>query len=67
MPRKNAALISDKEFGWLPCEDFALSKYNETFPRKKLNKHGFRMFADPESPRVKVLFVGDSYTQAGQV
>jgi hypothetical protein len=66
-PRKNAALIADKEFGWLPCENFALSKYNETFPRKKLNKHGFRMFGDPESPRVKVLFVGDSYTQAGQV
>jgi len=66
-PRKKASLIPDKEFGWLPCENLALSTYNETFPRKKLNKHGFRMFGDPESSRVKVLFVGDSYTQAGQI
>ena len=66
-PGKKASLVPDNEFGWLPCENLALSTYNETFPRKKLNKHGFRMFGDPESSLVKVLFVGDSYTQAGQV
>jgi lysophospholipase L1-like esterase len=66
-PSKKASLVPDKEFGWLPCENNVLSTYNETFPRKKLNKHGFRMFGDPESSRVKVLFVGDSYTQASQV
>jgi lysophospholipase L1-like esterase len=66
-PHKWAQLTRDKEFGTLPCENFFLSTYNETLPRKKLNKHGFRMFGDPESPSVKVLFVGDSYTQAVQV
>jgi hypothetical protein len=56
--------IPDNELGWIPNENLLFYVYDEIFTHKELNKHGFRVFGDVRSTKKKVLFVGDSYTQA---
>lgn len=64
----------DKEFGWLPTANYAyqgelLDAAGNSYPVNiSTNTQGFRIYGDPrESRRKKVLFLGDSYTQAMHV
>lgn len=64
----------DDEFGWLPAADYAFSGElrdagGNSYPVDiSTDGEGFRIFGDPgEQERKKVLFLGDSFTQAMHV
>jgi len=64
----------DEELGWLATPDFhyegeLVDAGGASYPVSiRTNSQGYRMFGDPEvTNRKKVLFLGDSYTQAMQV
>jgi lysophospholipase L1-like esterase len=60
----------DDNLGWRATPDYKFSGYRKdaggnSYPVKiTTNQHGFRMFGDVTSSRKKVLFIGDSFTQA---
>jgi hypothetical protein len=59
--------------GWIPepnmshirkSKDASGKEYDINY---RTNKYGSRIFGDPKSNKTKVFFIGDSFTQAGQV
>jgi hypothetical protein len=64
----------DDEFGWLPTSDYSFTGAlhdagGEKYPVDiSTDKAGFRLYGNPqEKSKKKVLFLGDSYTQAMHV
>lgn len=67
------AIRLDAELGWRATEDyeeslFGITKGGKTYAvhRSQL-RHGFRHFGDLNSPKPKLLVIGDSFTQASAV
>jgi len=65
--------VKDDRLGWklasnlscdLKAKDGLGNSYNIHF---ETNKYGFRMFGNPQSNKLKIFFVGDSFTEAFQV
>lgn len=67
-------IIPDEELGWLPKSNHAftdtlLDSNGEYYPVDyQSDKNGFRVFGDVDQDSLpKVLFIGDSFTQAAEV
>ncbi len=60
----------DKKLGWKVTENFHDESFLKDaegkgyYSRVTTNKYGFRLFGDPNSKKVKVFVVGDSFTLA---
>jgi len=73
--RKNPKHIAlDEELGWIATPDYhyqgiLVDAAGASYPVDiRTNSHGYRLYGDPAATaRKKVLFLGDSYTQAMQV
>ena len=64
MPRSN---ILDNELGWKSLPNI---NYKHTLPvygeiASSSAKYGFRVFGDPDTSKVKIFVIGDSFTQGG--
>src|SRR5262249_3996640 len=55
--------------GWRPVANLTFDQDVPSFGRVRYTttRGGFRVFGDPASSKLKVLFIGDSYTEAAQV
>lgn len=55
--------------GWRPVANLLIERDLPGFGhvRYQTTRGGFRMFGDPASPKVKVLVLGDSFTEGGTV
>jgi hypothetical protein len=64
------ALKLDPELGWRATEDYeetltGWTKGGKSYPvHRSQRQHGFRLFGALNSPRPKLLIIGDSFTQA---
>jgi hypothetical protein len=65
--------VKDDRLGWklaknlsfdIKAQDGLGNPYNVHF---ETNKYGFKMFGNPQSNKLKIFFVGDSFTEAFQV
>ena len=59
----------DQTLGWRPKANLTLDRDMPGFGRVHYSttRGGFRIFGDPASTKTKVLFLGDSYTEAATV
>ncbi len=63
----------DSQLGWIPKSDLELNYSIEDAAGKqrkveyKTHNHGFRTFGKLKTDKKKILFIGDSYTQAVEV
>ncbi len=63
----------DSKLGWIPKSDYTVSghfqdsKGNRYLTTYSTSKYGFRTWGDVKTTQPKVLFIGDSYTQAIEV
>jgi len=60
----------DKKLGWVVPENYSFKGtekdiWGKTYPVEiKTGRYGFRMFGDVNSGKPKILFIGDSFTNA---
>lgn len=66
-------LTLDKKLGWRSSPNYIYvgEKFDSSFKKYAVkiqtDNYGFRMFGDPGTAKMKVFFIGDSYTQALEV
>jgi len=64
---------NDSLFGWVPKANFAITETQRTSADQKYTvnytteDYGFRAYGNPKTNKKKILFIGDSYTQAVEV
>ena len=61
--------VTAASIGWRPVENVSLDREVPGFGRVRYHsvKGGFRLFGDPNSSKLKVLAIGDSFTEAVMV
>jgi hypothetical protein len=64
---KDLTLYKDEKLGWRVKANFSGGELAQDFNYFETGPHGFRAYGDPHSDRVKILFIGDSFTAANAV